>query len=1320
VAVLSGEPRSPTPLRSASLTVGGAGVSQYRYRLNQGSFSPATPVATPITLAGLAHGSTNTVWVIGAGTNNLWQSESNATASRVWVVNTNWPAVRINEVLARNVAAFNHAGTFPDAIELYNEGGSPADLSGLRLSDRLDSPNKFTFPNDTTLAAGAQLVVVANNADGTPGFHTGFSLHQDGEGVFLFDRISNGGALLDAVEFGLQLADLSIGRLNGGAFLLTQPTLGTNNLAQPLGDAQNLRLNEWLASEFALFPTDFIELYNPSPLPAELGGLFLTDNPIGDPARHPIAPLSFIGGRSHRLFLADNDPEQGADHLNFGLAAEQGMIALLTADKQVVDCIAYGPQRTDISQGRSPDGSGTIADFLQPSPGAPNPGPGVSEQTLTLVSLTNVWRYNESNDLTSVNWTTPSFADTHWPAGAALLYHDSDPLSAPKNTELALGRMTYYFRTRFNFTGDPAGAVLRLLPFVDDGAAFYLNGSPLYILAITNSPVTYTTPASRSVNDAALEGPFSVPATNLVQGENVLAVEVHQVTLSSGDIVFGAQLDAIVTQPTPPTVVINEILAHNQSITNAAGRTPDWVELFNPSANPIDLADMSLSDDPVVPRKWVFPGGTILTPNGYLVIECDDGLPPTTNNTGFALKASGDALSLYPRPAAGTTPLSSVAFGLQAADFSIGRLPNGNGDWSIALPTRGSQNVAAGLGNASFLKINEWMANPLEGEDWLELYNPNALPVDLSLLALTDNPSVRNKSPFPPRSFLGPGGHVKLIADDQAGSGANHVAFRLDADGDFLGLYWPIGTQIHTVSFGPQAAGVSQGWFPDDGTAIASFPDTASPGVPNYLLLTNVAINELLSHTDPPLEDAVEILNTGTNSVDLGGWYLSNDESNLKKFQVPTNTVLPAGGFGVFYEYQFGAANLPGALVPFTFNSAHGDLVHLSQANAAGQLTGFRARAEFGAATNGVSFGRYLTTVGPEFVAMSRRSFGVDDPANLTQFRGGTGAVNPYPLVGPVVFNEIHFRPTNSFAGDTNTGEFLELLNLTSNAVPLFDPAATTNTWRVSGGVDFVFPTNVTLAAGESLLLVGFDPAANSALSNWFRTEFRVPANRAILGPWSGALSDAGEYVSLFKPDPPQLPPSPDAGFVPYVLVERVKFLPTAPWATNGLGFGNSLQRVFPANFGNEPLNWFATAPSAGVNNLADTDSDGLPDYWEMEHGLNSTNSTGVNGASGDPDHDRQTNRQEFLAGTNPQDGNDYFRIESVSVISSAVTLRFRAAGGRSYSVLFSDGSPIGPWQRLADAPRSANAQFVEITDPGFASANRRYYRLTAPAQPGP
>src|SRR5205814_1128873 len=129
--------------------------------------------------------STNTVSVIGRNATGIYQATSNATASKTWVVNTALPRVRLNEVLARNDSAVNHNGTFPDVIELYNEGATTVDLSGMRLTDDAAVPNKFVFPIGTTMTSGGYLVVYGGNDDGTPGIHLGFNFNQDGDAVYL-------------------------------------------------------------------------------------------------------------------------------------------------------------------------------------------------------------------------------------------------------------------------------------------------------------------------------------------------------------------------------------------------------------------------------------------------------------------------------------------------------------------------------------------------------------------------------------------------------------------------------------------------------------------------------------------------------------------------------------------------------------------------------------------------------------------------------------------------------------------------------------------------------------------------------------------------------------------------------------------------------------------------------------------------------------------------------------------------------------------------------------------------------------------------------
>lgn len=83
--------------------------------------------------------------------------------------------------------------------------------------------------------------------------------------------------------------------------------------------------------------------------------------------------------------------------------------------------------------------------------------------------------------------------------------------------------------------------------------------------------------------------------------------------------------------------------------------------------------------------------------------------------------------------------------------------------------------------------------------------------------------------------------------------------------------------------------------------------------------------------------------------------------------------------------------------------------------------------------------------------------------------------------------------------------------------------------------------------------------------------------------------------------------------------------------------------------------------------NVQDTDGDGLPDNWETQYAFNANDSTGVNGANGDPDVDQFTNIQEYLAGTNPRDGQSLLRI--VSLANGARRITWQSIPGKRYQV---------------------------------------------------
>ncbi len=724
--------------------------------------------------------------------------------------------------------------------------------------------------------------------------------------------------------------------------------------------------------------------------------------------------------------------------------------------------------------------------------------------------------------------------------------HNSSANPADVSRWKATQGVSFLFPTHFIVDTNLDGFDLNLRMVVDDGALLYLNGAPILANELRAVLPGYAAFASRNVDNATTEF-FTVPAARLVQGTNVLAAEVHQVNSGSSDIVWGLVVDAsrTYTNCAPGSVLnvaLSEVLAANGTFTTAAEAPADFVEIFNSGTNTLSLAGLSLSNDSRFPGKWVFPVGATIAAGGYRVINGDSGQPQSATNTGFGLKQDGGAVYLFNAETSGGNLIDAIQYGLQSPGFSIGRAVAEVGIWNLTLPSPGAPNVVVGLGNSSTLRINEWIADPATGPDWCELYNQGNQPVALGGLYLTENLGDPRMSPVAPLSFIGsgPAAFVKFIADGNPGTGANHVSFSLNKSGEELGIFSPTRIILDGLRFGAQQTGISQGRFRDGARSFASFPATDSPGESNFLPLFTVVISEVLTHTDLPLEDAIELYNPSDSHVAIGGWFLRNSTRDVRRFQIPEGARIQARGYTVFYEGDFNRG--PAA---FTLNSARGDSVVLSPADALGSLTGYRAEVKFGASENGVSFGRIATSVGTDFGPLNGRTSGEDNPSTVEQFCKGAGLGNAAPRIGPMVISEIMYT-WGTGGADRAEDEFLELQNISEISVPLYDPQHRTDTYSLRGAVDFPFPVGIDVPPGARVIVVGF-PASEANWADAFRVKYGVPAEVPILGAWNGRLANDQESIELLKPDAVQLPPHPDAGLVPEVLVDRVQYRASAP-----------------------------------------------------------------------------------------------------------------------------------------------------------------------------
>jgi hypothetical protein len=134
----------------------------------------------------------------------------------------------INEFLASNDSTnADESGEYDDWLELYNNSEQEIFLNGYFLSDDEDNLQRWELP-DTSIPAGEYLIVWADGDSDQGSLHTNFRLSADGEEIFLTD---SEGEIIDHINFGSQIADISNGRFpNGsGPFVPMFPTAGTEN-----------------------------------------------------------------------------------------------------------------------------------------------------------------------------------------------------------------------------------------------------------------------------------------------------------------------------------------------------------------------------------------------------------------------------------------------------------------------------------------------------------------------------------------------------------------------------------------------------------------------------------------------------------------------------------------------------------------------------------------------------------------------------------------------------------------------------------------------------------------------------------------------------------------------------------------------------------------------------------------------------------------------------------------------------------------------------------------------------------------------------------
>jgi predicted extracellular nuclease len=254
--------------------------------------------------------------------------------------------------------------------------------------------------------------------------------------------------------------------------------------------------------------------------------------------------------------------------------------------------------------------------------------------------------------------------------------------------------------------------------------------------------------------------------------------------------------------PVIEPVKINEVYSRGDSLS------PDWIEIYNPNASSVAIGGYKIYDSGgqtgAKPKKTI-AAGTTLGAKTYMVIKVD-----TADASGFGLSSTGE--TVWFENGSGVV-IDSVAIPALGIDSSYARKPDGAAVWQIANPpTKGTPNSTLPI------VMNEIFTRGVAPDlDWIELYNPNNLPVNIGGYKIYDaggQTGVKPKKEIPAGTILPANGFFVITVDTSDASGfglssAGEAAWLENANGNLIDNVTFPAMPVATTSYGRNPNGSS-------------------------------------------------------------------------------------------------------------------------------------------------------------------------------------------------------------------------------------------------------------------------------------------------------------------------------------------------------------------------------------------------------------------------------------------------------------------------------------------------------------------------------
>lgn len=406
-------------------------------------------------------------------------------------------------------------------------------------------------------------------------------------------------------------------------------------------------------------------------------------------------------------------------------------------------------------------------------------------------------------------------------------------------------------------------------------------------------------------------------------------------------------------------VRISEIMAFNAGFLYRNEDSPDWIELHNVSDKDVDISGYGLSDN-LSTVRYTIPEGTILPAGGNTVIFCSSNPGVSEDTARFGISSKGGETVLLTKRD-GTLSCCAVTIPSEentSLVYNDGIIP------TVSIqPTPGFSNdaegIAAYLGTrpsiASGLVISEIMpcnaCTFASGDgffpDWVELHNIGVEDVNLNAFCLSDRESDLSRFLLPDR-ILKPDEYILILCNKDLSGSQNEIwaPFGLSSKGGAVYLSSRDGILIETAAY-PAADDDRSFTASEEGSFLETdypTPGLANTGagywesllswVPNSLYISEVMpSNRSVARTNGEYYDWIELCNGGTESINLGAFYLTDDNQIANKFKLPDITL--EGGERVLI-YCSGDISLSDAVsyhCPFKLNSGE-DHVYLYSSDA--------------------------------------------------------------------------------------------------------------------------------------------------------------------------------------------------------------------------------------------------------------------------------------------------------------------------------------------------------------------------------------------------